>query len=125
MGSQSYKDLTVYKKAFEVAMKIFSISKNFPKDERYSLTDQIRRSSRSVCACIAEAYRKRLYQAYFISKCSDADMENTETQVWIEFASACNFLSDHEQDDLMFRSNEIGKLLGHMITTRENIYPQN
>ena len=75
--SQSFKDLTVYKKAFDLAMEIFEISKSFPKEEKYSLTDQIRRSSRSVCTGIAEAYRKRNYPGYFVSKSSDADMEKT------------------------------------------------
>lgn len=79
-----FKDLTVYKKAFKLAMEIFQISKIFPKEEIYSLTGQIRRSSRGVCSAIAEAYRKRQYQDYFVSKVSDADMENSETQVcWI------------------------------------------
>ena len=77
----TFKDLTVYKKAFDLAMNIFKISKSFPKEEKYSLTDQIRRSSRSVCSSIAEAYSKRRYEAHFISKTSDADMENSETQV--------------------------------------------
>ena len=73
--NQSFRDLTAYKKAFELAMEIFEITKTFPKEERYSLTDQIRRSSRAVCSCIAEAYRKRNYEAYFVSKSSDSDME--------------------------------------------------
>ncbi len=75
------KDLQVYKKAFNAAMEIFQISKDFPPEEKYSLTDQIRRSSRSVCVNLAEGYRKRRYPAHFISKLSDADMENSETQV--------------------------------------------
>jgi len=85
MANQSFKNLTAYKKAFELSMMIFNISKRFPKEEKYSLTDQIRRSSRGVCACIAEAYRKRDYEAYFVSKSSDADMENSETQVCYNF----------------------------------------
>jgi four helix bundle protein len=76
-----FRTLLAYQKAFILAMEIFKISNGFPKEERYSLTDQIRRSSRSVCACIGEAYRKRRYQAHFISKLTDSDMENTETQV--------------------------------------------
>ncbi len=78
----SFRDLTVYKKAFSLAMEFFEVTKEFPKEEKYSLTDQIRRSSRSVCTAIAEAYRKRKYENYFVSKTSDADMENSETQVW-------------------------------------------
>lgn len=112
---QSFKDLIVYKKAFDLAMKIFDCSKSFPKEETYSLTDQIRRSSRSVCASIAEAYRKRRYEAHFISKTSDADMENSETQVWLQFALECNYLSRIIFDELMNLSEEIGKLLNHMI----------
>lgn len=112
---QSFKDLIVYKKAFDLAMKIFDCSKSFPKEETYSLTDQIRRSSRSVYASIAEAYRKRRYEAHFISKTSDADMENSETQVWLQFALECNYLSRIIFDELMNLSEEIGKLLNHMI----------
>lgn len=85
----NYKDLTVFKKAFELAMLIFEESKKFPKEERYSLTDQIRRSSCSVCSNIAEGYRKRQYPAHFTSKMSDADMENSETQTWLLFALTC------------------------------------
>jgi len=79
------KDLLVYKKAFALAMEIFEISKTFPSEEKYSLTDQIRRSSRSVCANLAEAYRKRQYKAHFLSKVSDSDMENAEMQTWFSF----------------------------------------
>jgi four helix bundle protein len=111
----SFRDLTVYKKAFELAMEIFKISKEFPKEETYSLTDQIRRSSRSVCTCISEAYRKRNYPAYFLSKSSDADMENSETQVWLEFANKCGYLNKDDFTQLMNKSEEVGKLLNHMI----------
>jgi four helix bundle protein len=119
MASQSFKDLTVYKKAFELAMMIFKISMKFPKEEKYSLTDQIRRSSRSVAACIAEAYRKRNYEAYFVSKSSDADMENSETQVWLNFARSCEYIVDEELEDLTTRSEEVGRLLHHMIENPE------
>ena len=81
-----------YQKSFELAMEIFETSKIFPTDEKYSLTDQVRRSSRSVSANIAEAYRKRQYPAHFKSKLSDADMENSETQVWLDFALKCGYL---------------------------------
>ena len=111
----SFRDLTVYKKAFELAMKIFKISKTFPKEETYSLTDQIRRSSRSVCTSIAEAYRKRKYEAYFISKSSDADMENSETQVWLDFSLSCKYIDRETYNDYLIRSEEIGKMLNHMI----------
>lgn len=111
----SFKDLIVYKKAFELAMEIFEISKRFPREETYSLTDQIRRSSRSVCTCIAEAYRKRQYEAHFISKTSDADMENSETEVWLDFSFNCAYISKNEHSSLKEKSDEVGKLLNHMI----------
>lgn len=115
MELKSFRDLTVYKKAFSLAMEIFEMSKQFPSEEKYSLTDQIRRSSRSVCSCIAEAYRKRNYPAYFVSKTSDADMENSETRVWLDFALACNYISEEKRNNLEANSIEIGKLLNHMI----------
>lgn len=111
----SFRDLTVYNKAFGLAMDIFESSKIFPKEEKYSLTDQIRRSSRSVCASIAEAYRKRRYEAHFISKISDADMENSETQSWLEFAFNCKYLEKNIYEELTKKSEEIGRLLNHMI----------
>lgn len=114
-SNQSFRDLTVYKKAFEMAMEIFELSKAFPKEERYSLTDQIRRSSRGVCSCIAEAYRKRNYKAYFVSKSSDADMENSETQSWLDFAQACNYLETNVYKDLITKSEEVGRMLNHMV----------
>jgi four helix bundle protein len=115
METKSFKDLTVYKKAFKLAMEIFEITKGFPREEIYSLTDQIRRSSRSVPVCIAEAYRKRNYQAYFVSKSSDADMENSETRVWLDFAYACKYIDEKTKIRLDQDSIEIGKLLNHMI----------
>jgi four helix bundle protein len=111
----SFRDLKVYKKGFELAMDIFKVSKQFPKEELYSLTDQIRRSSRSVCTSIAEAYRKRRYEAHFISKTSDADMENSETQVWLDFAFSCEYINQSTFKELLNKSEEIGKLLNHMI----------
>ena len=110
-----YRNLTAYKKAFALAMDIFKKSKNFPVEEQYSLTSQIRRSSHSVCSCIGEGYRKRLYPAHFVSKITDADMENTETQVWFDFALDCNYISLKEYDDWNKRSEEVGRLLNHMI----------
>jgi four helix bundle protein len=90
---QTHRDLEVYRKAFDTAMTIFDLSKQFPKEETYSLTDQIRRSSRSVCANLAEAWRKRRYEAAFICKLSDAEAEASETQVWLEFAVKCGYLA--------------------------------
>lgn len=89
MANISFRDLTVFKKAFELAMDIFELTKKFPADEKFSLTSQIRRSSRSVCSNVSEAYRKRIYRGHFISKISDADMENSETQVWLDFSLKC------------------------------------
>lgn len=86
----SYKTLIGYQKAFALAMKVFRTTKRFPKEEMFGLTDQMRRSSRSVCSNIGEGYRKRKYAAHFVSKMTDADMENTETQVWLDFALAVN-----------------------------------
>ena len=88
----SVRELEAYKLAFEAAMEIFEITKGFPKEEKYSLTDQIRRSSRSVCANIAEAWRKRRYKAMFISKLTDAEQEAAETQTWLEFSLKSNYL---------------------------------
>jgi four helix bundle protein len=90
---KTHRDLDVYQRAFDAAMEIFELSRNFPRDETYSLTDQIRRSSRSICANIAEAWRKRRYPASFQSKLSDSDAEAGETQVWIEFAVKSGYLS--------------------------------
>jgi len=116
---KSFKDLTVYKKAFSLAMEIHYITKNFPKDELYSLTNQIRKSSRSVCSNIAEGYRKRQYPSHFVSKISDADMENSETQVWIDFAFSCNYIDKNIKQDLENKAIEIGRLLNHMIENPE------
>jgi four helix bundle protein len=110
-----FKDLKVYQKAFHLAMEIFEISRSFPHEEKYGLISQIRNSSRSVCANLAEAYRKRQYPAYFCSKVSDADMENSETQVWLEFALSCSYLTRKDFNIFTSRSLEVGKLLSHMI----------
>jgi four helix bundle protein len=112
---KGFKDLIVYQKAFAVAMEIFEITKEFPKEETYSLIDQIRRSSRSVCGCIAESYRKRKYPAHFVSKLTDADMENSETAVWIDFSFACKYITQQKHDLLIERNEEVGRLLGDMI----------
>jgi four helix bundle protein len=109
------KDLVAYQKAFQLVLDIFSTTKSFPAEERYSLTDQIRRSSRSICSAIAEAYRKRKYRPYFKNKMSDADSENSETQVWLDFAIAHHYISKEKHTDLIQKSEEIGKMLNHMI----------
>ncbi|MFN8325463.1 four helix bundle protein [Flavobacterium sp.] len=110
-----YRDLLAYKKSFDLAMKIFEVSKFFPKEEKYSLTDQIRRSSRSVTVTISEAYRKRVYPKNFFSKLTDAEAENTETQVWLNFALACGYLEQLKFDELTALNNEVGKLLYYMM----------
>ena len=92
----NYKALRVYQNALDAAMKVFELSKSFPKEEKYSLVDQMRRSSRSVCSNIAEAWRKRRYEGAFVSKLSDAETEACETQVWIEFAWQCKYVSELE-----------------------------
>lgn len=122
--SKGYRDLIVYQKAFALAMKIFELTKNFPKEERYSLVDQIKRSSRSVCSCIAEAYRKRKYQPYFVNKCSDADGENSETIVWLEFSLACNYITENDFNQLEQDSEEVGRMLNSMIENPEKFLPK-
>ena len=97
---RSVRDLEVYQLSFEAAMEIFTITKHFPPEERYSLIDQIRRSSRSVCSNMAEAWRKRSYIAAFKSKLADAMQEASETQTWLDFALACNYISKDVYDDL-------------------------
>jgi four helix bundle protein len=115
MKIQRHTELEVYKKAFDAAMLIFQESKKFPREETYSLTDQIRRSSRSVCANIAEAWRKRRYKAAFISKLSDAESEAAETQVWIDFAVACCYLEGDRGISLCQAYDEILRMIVVMI----------
>ena len=114
-----YKDLIAYQKSFKLAMEIFELSKRFPIEEKYSLTDQIRRSSRSVSVNIAEASRKRRYVNHFISKLTDSDAENSETVVWLDFALACNYITRETHNALFLKSTEIGKLIHYMITNPE------
>lgn len=115
MEARNFRNLTVYKKSFALAMEIFKITKAFPKEERYDLTSQIRRSSRSVCSSIGEAYRKRQYEAHFKSKSSDAASENTETRVWLDFSLACNYITEPVWEDFDHKADEVGRLLNHMI----------
>jgi len=109
---QSHSELEVYQLAFHAAMKVFELTKQFPSEEKYSLTDQIRRSSRSVCANITEAWRKRRYEAAFVSKLSDAEAEAAETQTWLEFSVKCNYL-EREMRKGLYQSYDqiIGKLV--------------
>ena len=115
MASKNVKETRVYKLAFELAMEIFEISKNFPTEEKYSLTDQVRRSSRSVCICLREAYRKKRYPLHFISKVTDADAENSETAGWLDFAYACKYIDREVYSKLTAKCEEVGRLLNHMI----------
>ena len=96
----SYKELRVYQNAIDAAMKIFELTKSFPPEERYSMTDQMRRSSRSVCANIGEAWRKRRYPAHFVSKLSDSEAEAEETRVWLDLASRCRYITQQEATEL-------------------------
>jgi four helix bundle protein len=114
MASQGYKDLIVYKKAYEAAMEIFYMTKTFPKEETYSLTDQIRRSSRSVCANVAEGYRK-----HFVSKLSDSDGECAETMVHLDFAKDCGYINEIQHNKLLDEYIQVGKMLGSMMNNPE------
>jgi four helix bundle protein len=120
----SFRDLTVYQKAFDLAMMVFEVTKKFPSEEKYELTDQIRRSSRAVCRAIGEGYRKRQYPKHFSSKMSDADMENTETQVSLDFAVTCKYISNEEYQDLLSCSEEVGRILNHMVENPEKYSPK-
>ena len=104
--NQGFKDLMAYKKAFQLACDIFEVTLKFPKEEKYSLTDQIRRSSRSVCANLAEAYRKRDYLKHFLLKLTDCQGENSETLVWLDFALNCHYIAEDER--LIELNNEVG-----------------
>ena len=110
-----HSDLDVYKQAFEAAMSIFRTTKSFPKEERYSLTDQIRRSSRSVCANIAEAWRKRRYEAAFVSKLGDSEAEAAETQTWIQVSVECEYIDRDLAKDLYQQYDAILEMLVQMI----------
>ena len=119
-----YRNLKVYQLAFELAMEIFNFSRSFPQEERYSMTSQIRRSSRSVAANIAEGFRKRQYPSMFASKLADSDAEATETQVWLDFAHGCGYLSGEEQERLVSRYEELGKMIGSMMRNPDRFMPK-
>jgi four helix bundle protein len=122
--AKGFRDLKVFAKAFSLAMEIFKITKRFPKEEKYELTDQIRRSSRAVCRAIGEGYRKRQYPKLFSSKMSDADMENSETQVSLDFALACEYILSEDYQKLISQSEEVGRMLNHMIENPEKYSPK-
>ena len=114
---RTHRELEVYQMAFEAAMEVFELSKSFPREETYSLTDQIRRSSRSVCANLGEAWRRRRYQAAFVSKLNDCEAEATETQVWLEFAVKCGYLDPAVARELYATYDTI---LGKLVTMIRN-----
>lgn len=120
MKIRTHRDLEVYQLAFNAAMKIFEISKKFPKEETYSLTDQIRRSSRSVCGNIAEAFRKRRYPRAFVSKISDSEGESAETQVWLDFSINFKYITEEEYDEL---NETYENIIGKLVTM--SLHPEN
>ena len=109
------KDLLVYQKAYALAMEVFRISKSWPSEEKYSLTDQIRRCSRSVCTNLREAWAKRRYEAHFINKLTDADGENGETDTWLDFARDCGYVTEADHARLVDQARQIGAMLGAML----------
>ncbi|MEM9996702.1 MAG: four helix bundle protein [Bacteroidota bacterium] len=116
---ESYRDLRVYRVAFRLQQEVFELTQGFPKEERYALTDQIRRSSRSVGANIAEAWHKRSYRAHFVSKLSDADAEAAETRHWLDTAQACGYFRPAQKQELSALCRQIGKMLGKMMGEAE------
>ena len=113
--AESFRDLVVYKKAKEVSKMIFELSKSFPSDEKYSLTDQIRRASRSIGAQIAEAWGKRRYEKHFISKLTDSDSEQLETQHWLSEAVDCKYITIEQEKEISEKLNEVGRMLNSML----------
>lgn len=114
-----YRTLLAYQKAFALAMKIYQLSKRFPAEERFGLTSQIRDASRSVCVNIVEAYKRRRYKAYYLSKLNDSETENCETQVWLELADVCRYLAKEEYSELKHDNDEVAKLVLFMINNPE------
>ena len=120
---RGHRDLKVFQLAYDLAMEIFHLSKSFPVEEKYSLTDQIRRSSRSVAANIAEGFRKRRYPNMLINKLTDCDGEATETLVWLDFAFDCGYISESNHDRLIDGYEEVGKMLGGMMANASKFAP--
>lgn len=116
---ETFRDLNVYKMAFELQQEIFEITKTFPREEQYSLTDQIRRASKSIDANIAESWQKRRYQAHFVSKLSDADSEQAETQHWLDTSLACEYINEVQHNQLLNKCKEIGRMLGGIMSNPE------
>src|SRR5215203_3333807 len=121
---KGHRDLRVFQLSYSLAMEIFNLSKNFPKEEAYSLTDQIRRSSRSVAVNIAEGFRKRQYPKMFVNKLSDSDGECTETQAWLDFAHDCRYISTTEHERLVRKYEEVGRMLGGMMQSPDKFRPR-
>ncbi len=117
--AQSFRDLIVYKKSRQLQQEIFNLTKSFPRDENFSLSDQIRRSSRSIGANLAEAWAKRRYEKHFISKLTDSDGEQLETQHWIETALDCGYIDQSKSSELIGKCLEIGRMLGGMMEKSE------
>ena len=115
----NFRDLRVYKLAFELQQEVFETSKRFPAEEHYALTDQIRRSSRSIGANLSEAWQKQRYLAHFVSKLTDADGKQAETQHWLDTALACNYLTEREEKGLLGKCSRIGQMLGTMMAKPE------
>jgi len=120
MPVREFKELRVYQQAYDAATEIFEVSKDWPKEETYSLTDQIRRSSRSVCANVAEAWRKRRYEKHFVSKLSDADAEAAETRTWLQFGRDCEYLSENVFNDL---DNTYDQICGGLVNMMKDPSP--
>jgi four helix bundle protein len=121
---ESFEDLDVYKLALELQQEVFELTKTFPKEETYSLTDQIRRSSRSIGANISEAWAKKRYPAHFVSKLSDSDGEQDEPRHWLESAFLCKYVSESDRDDLILKCKTIGKKLGNMMQHPDQWIPK-
>ena len=115
MAVRSAKELTVYRKAYDLAMRLFEISRTFPPEERYALVSQIRRSSRSVCNNLREAWAKRRYEAHFISKLTDCDGESSETDTSMDFALSCGYINREQHAQLVSLGSEVGRMLGSML----------
>ena len=122
MKISSPKGLIVYQKAYVLAMEIYGISKNWPNEEKFSLIDQIRRSLRPVCANLIEAQAKKRYEAHFVSKLSDSDTDNGETDTWLDFAMNCGFLSTSDHANLANECEEVGAILGSMINNPKSLF---
>ena len=116
---ESFKDLILYQKAYKLAMNIFEISKRFPKEEKYSLTDQIRRSSRSVTSCIAESWAKRRYEKSFVNKLTDSLGEENETEVWLDYSKDCKYIQKEIHKTLLSEYDEVRKMLISMINNAD------